>query len=67
MLSIFGAVWFTDPDTLMPLVREWMILGGVLAFSPREARNHPLATRVRGTTTPPRSGHESFLVTASPR
>ncbi|WP_211237614.1 MULTISPECIES: hypothetical protein [Actinoalloteichus] len=33
MLSIFGAVWFTDPDILLPLVRERMILGGVLAFS----------------------------------
>ncbi|MFI1014264.1 class I SAM-dependent methyltransferase [Streptomyces sp. NPDC020965] len=33
VLSIFGAVWFTAPDTLMPLVRGRMSLGGVLAFS----------------------------------
>lgn len=31
--SIFGAVWFTDPDLLLPLVRDRMTPGGVFAFS----------------------------------
>ncbi|WP_329312543.1 class I SAM-dependent DNA methyltransferase [Streptomyces sp. NBC_01262] len=31
--SIFGAVWFTDPAKLFPLVRERLNPGGVLAFS----------------------------------
>ncbi|WP_432075220.1 class I SAM-dependent methyltransferase [Streptomyces wuyuanensis] len=33
VLSIFGAVWFVDPNTLLPLVRSRMALGGILAFS----------------------------------
>ncbi|MFJ7326063.1 class I SAM-dependent methyltransferase [Streptomyces cyaneofuscatus] len=31
--SIFGAVWFTDPGRLFPLVRERLSPGGVFAFS----------------------------------
>jgi SAM-dependent methyltransferase len=31
--SIFGAVWFTDPARLFPLVRQRLNPGGVLAFS----------------------------------
>jgi ubiquinone/menaquinone biosynthesis C-methylase UbiE len=31
--SIFGAAWFTDPAVLLPLVRNSMTRGGVLAFS----------------------------------
>jgi SAM-dependent methyltransferase len=31
--SIFGAVWFTDPGRLFPLVRQRLNPGGVLAFS----------------------------------
>lgn len=31
--SIFGAVWFTDPEILLPLVRNKMTPGGVFAFS----------------------------------
>ncbi len=31
--SIFGAVWFTDPKLLFPLVRAKMSAGGVFAFS----------------------------------
>ncbi|MFI0721362.1 class I SAM-dependent methyltransferase [Streptomyces sp. NPDC021224] len=31
--SIFGAVWFTDPARLFPLVRRVLAPGGVLAFS----------------------------------
>ena len=31
--SIFGAVWFTEPDLLLPLVRKRMTPGGILAFS----------------------------------
>ncbi|MFC8584694.1 class I SAM-dependent methyltransferase [Streptomyces sp. NPDC057217] len=33
MYSIFGAVWFTDPAKLFPLVAERLRPGGVLAFS----------------------------------
>ncbi|SDF93579.1 Methyltransferase domain-containing protein [Lentzea fradiae] len=31
--SIFGAVWFTDPRVLFPLVRKKMNDGGIFAFS----------------------------------
>lgn len=31
--SIFGAVWFTDPEALFPLVRKRLSVGGVFAFS----------------------------------
>jgi SAM-dependent methyltransferase len=31
--SIFGAVWFTDPAKLLPLIAERLNPGGVLAFS----------------------------------
>lgn len=33
MLSIFGAVWFVDPNTLLPLIRSRITRGGILAFS----------------------------------
>ncbi|MCA2204057.1 class I SAM-dependent methyltransferase [Streptomyces griseoincarnatus] len=33
VLSIFGAVWFVDPNTLLPLIRSRMASGGILAFS----------------------------------
>ncbi|MGQ4733185.1 class I SAM-dependent methyltransferase [Streptomyces sp. Ju416(a)] len=33
VLSIFGAVWFVDPNTLLPLIRSRMDAGGTLAFS----------------------------------
>ncbi|MFF4602521.1 class I SAM-dependent methyltransferase [Streptomyces sp. NPDC001339] len=33
VFSIFGAVWFTDPERLLPLVRERLSQGGVFAFS----------------------------------
>ncbi|WP_129840147.1 class I SAM-dependent methyltransferase [Streptomyces sp. RFCAC02] len=33
VLSIFGPVWFTDPEQLLPLVRKRLSAGGVLAFS----------------------------------
>ncbi len=33
VLSIFGAVWFVDPDTLLPLIRSRMAPDGILAFS----------------------------------
>lgn len=38
VLSIFGPVWFTDPATLLPLVRQSLSPGGVFAFSQRPAR-----------------------------
>ncbi|WP_344969725.1 class I SAM-dependent methyltransferase [Salinactinospora qingdaonensis] len=31
--SIWGALWFTDPDVLLPLVHERLIPGGRLVFS----------------------------------
>lgn len=31
--SIFGAVWFTDPEKLLPLIAQRLNPGGVLAFS----------------------------------
>ena len=31
--SIFGAVWFTDPELLLPLIHRALTPGGVLAFS----------------------------------
>lgn len=35
VLSIFGPVWFTDPEQLLPLIRRRLSPGGVLAFSHR--------------------------------
>lgn len=34
--STWGAVWFTDPEELFPLVAERLAPGGVFAFSHRE-------------------------------
>lgn len=31
--SIFGAVWFTDPEELLPLIAQRLNPGGVLVFS----------------------------------
>lgn len=31
--SIFGAVWFTDPQQLLPIIHEALTPGGVLVFS----------------------------------
>ncbi len=31
--SIWGALWFADPEALLPLVRDRLTLGGRLAFS----------------------------------
>ncbi|QLE74486.1 class I SAM-dependent methyltransferase [Streptomyces rectiverticillatus] len=33
--SVFGAVWFTDPDQLLPAISQVLKPGGVLAFSQR--------------------------------
>lgn len=35
VFSVFGAVWFTDPEALLPLIWKRLIPGGVLAFSQR--------------------------------
>ncbi|WP_405743841.1 class I SAM-dependent methyltransferase [Streptomyces sp. NBC_01525] len=35
VLSLFGPVWFTDPEQLLPLIRQRLSAGGVLAFSHR--------------------------------
>ncbi|MEI5099541.1 class I SAM-dependent methyltransferase [Streptomyces sp. PmtG] len=37
VLSIFGPVWFTDPRTLLPLVRDSLTVGGTLVFSHKPA------------------------------
>lgn len=34
--STWGAVWFTDPERLFPLVSKRLVPGGVFAFSHRE-------------------------------
>ncbi|MFC8714199.1 class I SAM-dependent methyltransferase [Streptomyces sp. NPDC057197] len=46
VLSIFGPVWFTDPEQLLPLVRKRLSPGGVLAFShkPPLAGSEPVGT-----------------------
>ncbi|MEU2558399.1 methyltransferase domain-containing protein [Streptomyces longispororuber] len=31
--SVWGAVWFTDPDRLLPLIARRLAPGGVLAFA----------------------------------
>ncbi|MER5303368.1 class I SAM-dependent methyltransferase [Streptomyces lasiicapitis] len=41
VLSIFGPVWFTDPATLLPLVRQSLSAGGVFAFSHRPPSADP--------------------------
>ncbi|MDB1087291.1 class I SAM-dependent methyltransferase [Streptomyces sp. ACA25] len=33
MYSVFGAVWFTSPRELLPVVRQRLVPGGLLAFS----------------------------------
>ncbi|MFJ6011762.1 class I SAM-dependent methyltransferase [Streptomyces sp. NPDC092952] len=33
VLSIFGPVWFTDPEQFLPLIRKRLSPGGVLTFS----------------------------------
>lgn len=35
--SIFGALWFTDPEKLLPLVRQRLSSGGRLVFSHAQA------------------------------
>ncbi|PSJ29053.1 class I SAM-dependent methyltransferase [Streptosporangium nondiastaticum] len=35
--SVFGAIWFTDPDQMLPAIRQVLRPGGVLAFSQRPA------------------------------
>lgn len=43
--SIFGAVWFTDPMVLLPLVRARMTSGGIFAFSQLPAAAQQLGNR----------------------
>lgn len=35
VFSVFGAVWFTDPEELLPAIRRALRPSGVLAFSQR--------------------------------
>ncbi|MFB7912422.1 class I SAM-dependent methyltransferase [Streptomyces sp. NPDC056061] len=46
VLSIFGPVWFADPEQLLPLIRKRLAHGGVLAFShkPPTAGTQPVGT-----------------------
>ncbi|WP_128380499.1 class I SAM-dependent methyltransferase [Streptomyces cavernae] len=37
VFSVYGALWFTDPDVLLPVVRERLRPGGALVFSQRPA------------------------------
>lgn len=39
--SIFGAVWFTSPDLLLPLIHQALTPDGVLAFSQLPANDNP--------------------------
>lgn len=55
MLSIFGAVWFVDLDTLLPLIRSRMAPGGILAFShlpPGSQGPEPARAGLRHDRTP---------------
>jgi SAM-dependent methyltransferase len=55
VLSIFGAVWFVDPDTLLPLIRSRMAPGGILAFShlpPGSEEPKPAKAGLRHDRTP---------------
>ncbi|MEU3226918.1 class I SAM-dependent methyltransferase [Streptomyces sp. NPDC006976] len=46
VLSIFGPVWFTDPEQLLPLIHKRLSPGGVLVFShkPPTAGTRPVGT-----------------------
>ena len=39
--SIFGAVWFTDPDLLLPLIHQALTPAGILAFSQLPTSDNP--------------------------
>lgn len=55
VLSIFGAVWFVDPDILLPLIRSRMTPGGILAFShlpPGNQGPKPVKAGLRHDRTP---------------
>ncbi|MFE4855629.1 class I SAM-dependent methyltransferase [Streptomyces sp. NPDC056670] len=55
VLSIFGAVWFVDPDILLPLIRSRMAPGGILAFSHLPPGSHgprPAEAGLRHDRTP---------------
>ncbi|MFI7100714.1 class I SAM-dependent methyltransferase [Streptomyces sp. NPDC050161] len=41
VFSVFGPVWFTDPATLLPLVRQGLAEGGVFAFSHKPPQADP--------------------------
>ncbi|MFE0802992.1 class I SAM-dependent methyltransferase [Streptomyces sp. NPDC058812] len=60
VLSIFGAVWFVDPHTLLPLIRSRMALGGILAFShlaPGSQGPAPARAGLRHDHSPEEWGH----------
>ncbi|MFI0739451.1 class I SAM-dependent methyltransferase [Streptomyces sp. NPDC021100] len=41
VLSIFGPAWFTEPATLLPLVRRTLTTGGVFVFSHKPPQLDP--------------------------
>jgi SAM-dependent methyltransferase len=47
--SIFGAVWFTDPEILLPLIHQALVPGGVLAFSHLPPSDAPPPTQQKIT------------------
>lgn len=60
--SVYGASWFTDPDALLPLVRDALTPGGVYAFS----HNPPALAGCYGAQVsqmkPERAGDEPLFV-----
>ncbi|MDX8030870.1 class I SAM-dependent methyltransferase [Lentzea sp. BCCO 10_0856] len=63
--SIFGAVWFTDPEALFPLVRMRMSHGGVFAFSqsPATAQENETGQIVRQRHLPVHQWIEQLTAT----
>ena len=49
--SIFGAVWFTDPALLLPLVHRRLTSGGILAFSHLPPTERQRRSSPRSVTT----------------
>ncbi|MEU3740018.1 class I SAM-dependent methyltransferase [Streptomyces sp. NPDC032198] len=46
--SVWGAVWFTDPDALLPLIAGRLAPGGILALSHAEPANGAYGPQAMG-------------------
>ncbi|MFA1546491.1 class I SAM-dependent methyltransferase [Actinomadura chokoriensis] len=57
--SIWGAVWFTNPEDLLPLIRDHLVPGGKLVFS--HAPPVPGAYGVQGAYAANLTGHQAWL------